>query len=170
MTDSTPDDPDAATEPDDPYAGHEFEYESHTDLFRCSECRVYEVVARHKNGTITPCAGLIGWGGDTERVYLLLDVSAGFADQAGVLATRVRGTGIGRTPRFSWHERQLVVESAPSVVAGLIPTIEAITYDVGGGLGHRRAVSSIRQLSADEGRAVIARNRAAYIAKYGAPA
>ncbi|MCK2145362.1 hypothetical protein ACWGS5_13385 [Streptomyces albidoflavus] len=35
-----------ATGSDDAYGGHEFEYESSTDLFRCTECRVYEVVAR----------------------------------------------------------------------------------------------------------------------------
>ncbi|MEU9757822.1 hypothetical protein AB0D90_32715 [Streptomyces althioticus] len=28
-----------ATEPDDGFGGHEFEYESSTDLFRCTECR-----------------------------------------------------------------------------------------------------------------------------------
>jgi len=40
----------------DPFGGHEFAYESHTDLFRCVRCRVYEVTAR-RNGEIAPCAG-----------------------------------------------------------------------------------------------------------------
>lgn len=44
-------------EPDDaaadPFGGHEFCYESHTDLFRCAKCRVYEVTAR-KDDAITP--------------------------------------------------------------------------------------------------------------------
>jgi len=43
-------------EPGDPYGGHEFAYESHTDLFRCTRCRVYEVTAR-KDGEITRCPG-----------------------------------------------------------------------------------------------------------------
>ena len=40
----------------DPFGGHEFGYESHTDLFRCVRCHVYEVTARAE-GTIKPCAG-----------------------------------------------------------------------------------------------------------------
>jgi hypothetical protein len=44
------------TAPDE-YGGHEFAYESATDLFRCATCRVYEVVARRDDGTIAPCAG-----------------------------------------------------------------------------------------------------------------
>ncbi len=60
------------TGPDDRFGGHEFEYESSTDLFRCTECRDYEVVARDTDGPIKPCTGLVGYGGDTERGYLLL--------------------------------------------------------------------------------------------------
>ncbi|MGY0064248.1 hypothetical protein ACWY4P_48790 [Streptomyces sp. LZ34] len=61
-------------EPDDGFGGHEFEYEQVTDLFRGTECRVYEVVARDTDGPIKPCTGLVGYGGDTEWVYLLLNL------------------------------------------------------------------------------------------------
>jgi hypothetical protein len=54
---------------EDRFGGHEFECEQSTDLFRCTECRVYEVVARDADGSITPCPGLVGYGGATERVY-----------------------------------------------------------------------------------------------------
>jgi hypothetical protein len=49
----------AAPEPGaaDPFGGHEFAYESHTDLFRCIRCHCYEVSARKDDGTIEPCAG-----------------------------------------------------------------------------------------------------------------
>ena len=41
----------------DPFDGHEFHYEGHTDLFRCIRCHVYEVTARAGDGPIKPCAG-----------------------------------------------------------------------------------------------------------------
>jgi hypothetical protein len=72
-----------------------------TDLFRCTECRVYEVVARDTDGPITPCTGLVGYGGDTERVYLLLTENPLAPNHAAFLATKVGGTGIGRAARFS---------------------------------------------------------------------
>lgn len=40
----------------DHFGGHEFAYESATDLFRCVDCRVYEVTAR-SGDTITECPG-----------------------------------------------------------------------------------------------------------------
>ena len=40
---------------------------------------------------------------------------------------RVHSTGIGRTPRFSWRDGKLLVESAPSVVDELARRIEVIT-------------------------------------------
>jgi len=46
-----------AAQPDDPYGGHEFHYESHTDLFRCIRCHRYEVSARKDDGTVEPCTG-----------------------------------------------------------------------------------------------------------------
>ena len=39
------------------YGGHEFYYESRTDLFRCVRCHRYEVSARKDDGTFEPCAG-----------------------------------------------------------------------------------------------------------------
>ncbi len=60
MTDgpATPETPgQAAVQPDDPYGGHEFAYESHTDLFRCIRCHMYEVTARAEDGPIKPCTG-----------------------------------------------------------------------------------------------------------------
>lgn len=54
------------------FGGHEFDYESVSDLFKCCFCGVYEVVAR-KNATedapITLCPGLACWEGETERRY-----------------------------------------------------------------------------------------------------
>ncbi len=90
--------------PDDGFGGHEFEYERETDLFRCKECRVYEVSARAGNGPIASCAGLIGYGGDSDRVYLLVTENLVLPhSQATYLATRIRTSGIGRCPRFPWR-------------------------------------------------------------------
>ena len=41
----------------DPFGGHEFAYESSTDLFRCAHCREYEVTVRGDDGSITECPG-----------------------------------------------------------------------------------------------------------------
>src|SRR5690348_10940769 len=38
--------PDSAEEEDEMFGGHEFAYESATDLFRCTRCRAYEVTTR----------------------------------------------------------------------------------------------------------------------------
>lgn len=155
--------------PDDAYGGHEFEYESSTDLFLCTECRVYEVVARDTNGPIKPCTGLVGYGGGTERVYLLLTENPDLPYRhAAFLATEVRSTGIGRAPRFSWRDGKLLVESAPSVVAELARRVELITTTV----GDRKvpAVASVEHLTAEAGRAVLAENYAAYVAEFGEPA
>ncbi|MGW7695038.1 hypothetical protein ACWGMA_40495 [Streptomyces asiaticus] len=158
-----------AIEPDDGFGGHEFEYEQVTDLFRCTECRVYEVAARDTDGSIKPCTGLIGYGGDTERVYLLLIENPALPySHVASLATSTRSTGIGRAPRFSWRDGRLLVESAPSVVAELVRRIELLTSTVDG----RRVptVSSVDHLTAEAGRAIIAENYAAYVAEYGEPA
>ncbi|MEV8634314.1 hypothetical protein AB0395_21930 [Streptosporangium sp. NPDC051023] len=149
---------------DDRFGGHEFEYERVTDLFRCTECRVYEVVARDTDGPIKPCTGLIGYGGDTERVYLLLTENPENSHVAS-LAWNIRTTGIGRAPRYSWRDGKLLVESAPSVVAELVRRIEQITSTIDG--RQVPAVSSVDHLTAEAGRAVIAENYAAYVAKYG---
>ncbi|MFC9916040.1 hypothetical protein [Streptomyces sp. NPDC127197] len=157
-----------ATQPDDGFGGHEFEYESSTDLFRCTECRAYEVEARDTDGPIKPCTGLVGYGGDTERVYLLLTENPVLQySHAAFLATKVRSTGISRAPRYSWRDGKLLVESAPSVVAELARRIELITSTI----EDRQvpAVASVDHLTAEEGRAVLAENYAAYVAEYGEP-
>ncbi|GAA0905300.1 MULTISPECIES: hypothetical protein [Streptomyces violaceusniger group] len=78
------------SEPDNGFGGHEFEYEQVTDLFRCTECRVYEVAARDTEGPIKPCTGLVGYGGDTERVYLLLTENPALPySHVAFLATRI---------------------------------------------------------------------------------
>jgi hypothetical protein len=153
---------------DDAFGGHEFEYESTTDLFRCTECRMYEVVARDAGGPIKPCPGLEGWGGDPGRAYLLVTENPALPySHVAALAGRVRGTGIGRAPRYSWREGRLLVESAPSVVAELARLVAGITYDVDG--RQVPAVSSVDHLTVQAGRAIIAANYAAYIAEYGEP-
>lgn len=40
----------------DMFGGHEFAYESSTDLFRCIRCRAYEVTVR-RGEEITECPG-----------------------------------------------------------------------------------------------------------------
>ena len=42
---------------DKPFGGHDFRYESHTDLFRCAVCRAYEVSMRDEDGKLEPCPG-----------------------------------------------------------------------------------------------------------------
>lgn len=154
---------------DDGFGGHEFEYESTTDLFRCTECRVYEVVARDTDGPIKPCAGLAGYGADTERVYLLLTENPALpCSHAAALAGHIRGTGTGRAPRFSWRDGRLLAESAPSVVADLARRVALLTFTIDG--REVPAVSSVDQLTAEAGLAIIAENRAAYVAEYGEPA
>ncbi|NJA56675.1 hypothetical protein HC023_10040 [Streptomyces sp. NEAU-H3] len=72
---------------------------------------------------------------------------------------------MGRAPRFSWRDGKLLVESAPSVVAELARRVELITTTV----GDRQVpvVTSVEHLTAEAGRAVLAENYAAYVAKYG---
>lgn len=41
---------------DTEFGGHEFAYESSTDLFRCTRCRRYEVTVR-QGEQVTPCEG-----------------------------------------------------------------------------------------------------------------
>ncbi|MEO3856164.1 hypothetical protein [Acrocarpospora sp. B8E8] len=148
------------------FGGHEFEYESATDLFRCTECRVYEVVARDGDGPIKPCTGLIGYGDDTERVYLLLTTNPELPDNyVTSLAWKIRETGIGRTPKHSWRDGKLLVESAPSVVAKLARWIEEMTLDFHG--RQVPGVSEMEHLTAEAAQAVITENHAAYVAEYG---
>lgn len=157
-----------ATGPTDFCGGHEFEYESGTDLFRCTECRVYKVAAQDADGPITPCPGMEGYGGDADRVYLLVaenpDLHQGYGTS---LATIIRSTGIGRTPQFSRRNGKLLVESAPSVVAELASRIKLTTFTVNG--RQIPAAVSVEHLSAEAGRAILAENYAAYVAEYGEP-
>ena len=156
---------------DDGFGGHEFEYESSTDLFRCTECRMYEVVARNaEDGSIKPCPGLEGWCGDPRRVYLLLtenpEAPAGQGEPyRPSLSVLARKTGLGRAPRYSSRDGRQLIETAPSVAAELARQIEAMTFDVGG--REVPAVSSVDQLTVELGLAIIAENRAAYVAEYG---
>jgi hypothetical protein len=95
----------------DPFGGHEFEYESATDLFRCAECRQYEITAR-KNAPaglpITPCPG---WRveGDPYRAYLLVTGNPEVPEGGyrAALANQIEATGLGRTPRYSWRAGRL---------------------------------------------------------------
>jgi hypothetical protein len=127
------------------------------------------VTARDTDGPIKPCTGLIGYGGDTERVYLLLTQNPALPhSHVTSLATSIRSTGIGRAPRYSWRDGRLLVESAPSVVADLARRIELITFTVDS--RQVPAVSSVDHLTAEAGRIIIAENYAAYVAEYGEPA
>ncbi|WP_199826987.1 hypothetical protein [Streptomyces sp. WM6378] len=154
---------------DDRFGGHEFEYEQVTDLFRCSQCRVYELAARDTDGPIKPCTGLVGYGGDTERVYLLLTENPELPySYSSTLAVHAHSTGIGRAPRFSWRDGKLLIESAPSVVAELTRRIEHLTTTIDG--RQVPLLTSIDHLTAAAGRAALAENYAAYVAEYGQPA
>ncbi|MFI9206317.1 hypothetical protein [Streptomyces sp. NPDC053048] len=124
------------------------------------------MAARDTDGLIKPCTGLAGYGGDTARVYLLLTENPELSySHACSLATSIRSTGIGRAPRFSWRNGRLLIESAPSVVAELARRIALLTSTIDG--RQVPTVSSVDHLTADAGRAIIAENRAAYIAEYG---
>ena len=46
------------------FGGHEFSYESHTDLFRCVRCAKYEVTVRGDDGKIEECSGELPEGID----------------------------------------------------------------------------------------------------------
>jgi hypothetical protein len=151
--------------PQEGCGGHAFDYEGETDLFRCWMCRVYEVVARDGD-CIAPCTGLVGYGGEIERVYLLVTENPAAGDCTAILAWRIGGTGIGRAPRYSWRESRLLVESAPGVVADLARRIGEMTLAAPRG-GTVHAALSIAQLTADEGRTIIADNHAAFVAEFG---
>lgn len=154
--------------PDDGFGGHEFEYESSTDLFRCWLCKEYEVTARAAEGPIAPCTGMAGYNGDTERVYLLLTLNP-HVDALAFIAGRISATGIGRAPRFSYDvvEGRLLVESAPGVVDELIGKIRQITVPWPG--GEVRAVQDVERLTAAEGKQILADNYTTYVATYGVP-
>ena len=155
----------------DPYGGHEFEYESTTDLFRCTECRQYEIVAR-KNAPddlpITPCPG---WKveGDPYRAYLLVTDNPEVPEggYGATLASTIARTGLGRTPRYSWRAGRLLVQSAPSVADELARRIRGIRFDVDG--RKLPAVSSVERISVEAAQDILTENYAAYVAEYGEP-
>ena len=154
------------------FGGHDFGYEQDTDLFRCSECRAYEIAVRADDGSITRCPGLESWDGDTERVYLLVTVDPAFtADGWNTwvtpLAWRVRGTKLGRNVSYGWAGGQMLFETAPSVADELEDRIARITLAHAG--RQTPAVARVERLSVENGQAFIARTYAAYVAEYGEP-
>lgn len=158
------------------FGGHDFGLDPTADLFKCWMCGRYEVSVRADDGSIAPCTGMEGYGGDTERVYLLLTLHPRCPDWAiSSLTWTIGETGIGRTPQFGCRSerRLLLVESAPSVVNDLRFRIEQVGQDGKLVSIHRvnasPAVASIDVLTAEEGRQVIAENYTAYVAKYGEP-
>jgi len=155
----------------DPFGGHEFEYESTTDLFRCTECRQYEIIAR-KNAPddlpITPCPG---WRveGDPYRAYLLVTGNPEVPEggYGAALASKIEATGLGRTPRYSWRDGRLLVQSAPSVADDLARRIRGIRFDVNG--QELPAVSTVERISVEAAQGILAENYAAYVARWPAP-
>nr|BFD86926.1 hypothetical protein StreXyl84_63270 [Streptomyces sp. Xyl84] len=60
------------------------------------------MAARDTDGPIKPRTGMVGYSGETERVYPLLPEDPALQyGHAAFLATKVRSIGIGRAPRFS---------------------------------------------------------------------
>jgi len=156
----------------DPFGGHEFEYESTTDLFRCTECRQYEIVARKDAPDDLPISPCPGWRveGDPYRAYLLVadnpEVPEG--GYGAALASKIGATGLGRTPRYSWGDGRLLVQSAPSVVDDLAWRIRGIRFDVDG--REVPAVSSVERISVEAAQDILAENYAAFVARWGEPA
>lgn len=152
--------------PPDAFGGHEFEYQSVDDLFRCVFCTEYEVVVRAEDGTIAPCTGLVGYGGDTDRVYLLVNV---FPEPSAWLARRIWDTGIARIPRFGGGDEWLV-ESAPSVVDDLEWQLsQVLVPSAPGGRDQVPAFTVTQRLTAAEGLRVLADKYAAYVEEFGTP-
>lgn len=89
------------------FGGHEFNYESTSDLFKCVYCRVYEVVAREDapdGKPITTCPGLEKWNGVAERIYLRFqvppDVHSSWNPVARKLAADMDASGVVLPVRF----------------------------------------------------------------------
>lgn len=147
------------------FGGHEFEYESSTDLFRCTECRQYEIIARQTAPDGRPITQCPGWAveGHPGRAYLLVTENPDVPVSGYVagLATSIMRTGLGRTPRYSWRAGRMVVQSAPGVVDDLARQIERM---------QSAAAALVERITEAEAEAILAENRAAYAAKYGKPA
>ena len=160
----------------DRFGGHEFEYERDTDLFRCTECEVYEVVAEGDDGTFAPCPGLPGWDGDPERVYLLLTENPAVYNASWHVTRAAREHRIGRGARFGYRDGRLLVETAPAVVDQLHRILAALTEPPSSATSLPKAgaervavATAIERLTFEQGQAVIAANYAAYVAEYGEP-
>lgn len=159
----------------DRWGGHEFAYESHTDLFKCVECGVYEVVARSGEGPIKPCPGPDM--GDGERVYLLVTRAATYYRDrsAQTLAWHLRGaSALGRIVYAKGvHDTSLsLVETTTASVDELHELIGVWTVTDTSPLGERTVplARQITRLTEAEGRAHLAEHRAAFNAMYGEPA
>lgn len=153
--------------PPDRANGHDFAYERGTDLFKCTYCETYEVSARDGNNGFIPCRGPVGYGDDTERMYLLLTENPAKPDGgAAWVSDQICATGLGRTVPFSYRDGRQLVETAPSVADRLLDKIHDISI-----LGVRVFDwhTNAECLTYAEGQQVIANNYAAYVAKYGEP-
>jgi hypothetical protein len=155
----------------DPFGGHEFEYESTTDLFRCTECRQYEIIARKDapdDLPITPCPG---WKveGDPYRAWLLVTDNPEVPEggYGAALANTIEATRLGRTPRYSWRAGRLLVQTAPSVADDLAHRIRGIRFDVDG--RKLPAVSSVERISVEAAQDILTENYAAYSRSYSEP-
>ncbi|MGW1817400.1 hypothetical protein ACWCQM_28000 [Streptomyces sp. NPDC002125] len=103
-----------------------------------------------RTGRSSRAPGLVGYGGDTERVYLLLTENPDPPYRhAAFLATKVHSTGIGQAPKFSWRGTGSCWSSRRPASSQSWPA---------GSLAH---------LTMEAGRAVLAENYAAYVAEYG---
>jgi hypothetical protein len=147
--------------------GHEFEYESINDLFRCDFCRAYEAQAL-TDGQYSPCPGLVSWGGDTERAYLLATFHPVAAEHwLSWLCGRIRGTELGRTRRFAYRAGRLLVESVPAMVDELAATMAG--WEVGRSAATAPAFMAVEQVTGEQAGEILAVNYTAYVAKYGLP-
>lgn len=158
--------------PDDPFRGHEFDYEHHTDLFRCVFCREYEVTARDHGAAephaITACPGMQAWAPDGDaRVHLAVTFTpTADADYGGLpsqLASTVFRTGLGRSRRYGYRDGTILFETSPSAADAVTREITAFRHPV---TGHP-VIYRVDRLTTDEANAVIAANITAYVAKYG---
>jgi hypothetical protein len=136
--------------------GHTFEITTLTDTVRtCWQCGTPQPLATNGDGTIEPCAGLTGYGDDTDRVYLLLslygDTPRGVVN---FVVRSIRESGIGRLPlygaRLNRAGDQLVIESAPSVVDKLAALVDDLEHDIRAD-GEHVAIRTHQRLTAAEG-------------------
>ena len=113
------------------FGGHDFGYESVSDLFKCCYCGMYEVVARKdatEDAPIKPCPGLTEWGDEKDRVYFqarrpgTTDMS-GFMEVDDQVHYLVRDTGVARCIPYSRRldaSTTTVYETTPSHLDGVL--------------------------------------------------